>query len=185
MLFTIKPSTILVIFCNVFIFMLCQILLFWFVISREIENIIVDKSSIVYELIKNSTILQKQLNDYITSEGYQIIYNKSLIDKAKRLEYNLELTWQWMLIPFSIVIGIICFGVLYAAYVHRFTRNNTLKMDKTDIIILAMVFLSFLTEIIIIFVLIVRFVYVSDMDIIIFMGNFIPIYSDIFFNYGG
>jgi hypothetical protein len=88
-----------------------------------------------------------------------------------------------MLIPFLIVIIILSLGILYTCYVHRYTNNNILKLDKTDILILMMVFMSFLTEIIFIFVLVMRYVYVSDMDMIIFfmtsgIGNMlIPTYS--------
>jgi ATP-dependent Zn protease len=167
----IKPSTILIIFCNVLIFMFMQILLFWYVISKAIENIIIDKSSMISNIIKNSTILQEQLNNYINSDTYIQIYNKSLISNKIREDFNIQLTWQWMLFPFLIVIIIISLGLLFALYAHRCTRDNTLKLDKTDIIILGMVFLSFLTEIIVIFVLIMRYVYVSDMEIIKFFMN--------------
>jgi hypothetical protein len=168
----IKPSTILVIFCNVLIFMFMQILLFWYVISKEIENIIIDKSSIAHEIIKNSTKLNNQLNTYLDSKEYALIYNQSLIDKEKRIAFNINLTWTWMFTPFLFVISILTIGILYTIYIHRYTSNNTMKLDKTDLIIIGMVFLSFLTEIIVIFVLIIKYVYISDMEIIIFLINY-------------
>lgn len=167
----IKPSTVLIIFCNVLIFMFFQIFLFWFVISKAVENIIIDKTSMVYDIIKNSTTLEQQLNSFINSSDYSTIYNKSIIDSKQRNEYNTQLTWQWMTFPFLVVIIIITIGLFYTAYVHKCTRNNGLKLDKTDIIILGMIFLSFLTEIIVIFVLIMRYVYVSDMEVIKFFIN--------------
>jgi hypothetical protein len=175
----IKPSTILVVFCNVLIFMLMEILLFWYVISKAIEDIIVDKTSIVYGIINNSTRLRTQFNKYVQSEEYAVIYNQSLVDGTERTNFNVNLTWEWMLSPFLIVIIMLFLGLFYTIYVHRCSTDNTLKLDKTDFIILAMVFLSFLTEIIVIFVLIMRYVYISDMEIIIFfmnfaLGNFIP-----------
>jgi len=146
-------------------------LLFWFVISKAIENIIIDKSSIVKQIIHNSTSLQLQLYNYIQSVEYQTAYNKSIIDKQIRYEFNINLTWQWMQIPFTLVICILGFGLAYTFYIHRYTQNNTLKLDKTDIIILMTVFLSFLTEVIFIFVLVTRYEYVSDMNVIIFLMN--------------
>lgn len=171
MIGVIKPSTILVIFCNVLIFMLMQILLFWYVISKAVENIIVDKSAILRDIIKNSTAVRTRLHEYINSIEYQTIYNQSLIDKQTRTEFNMDLTWKWMMTPFLIVITILCIGSLYSIYIHRYTQYNTLKLDKTDLIVLATVFLSFLTEIIFIFVLVMRYIYVSNIDIIIFLAN--------------
>ncbi len=167
----IKPFTILVIFSNVLSFMFMQTLLFWYVISKAIENIIIDKSYVVREIVRNSTQLRSKLNDYVQSEDYKFIYNQSLFDKQLRTEYNINLTWQWMFAPFLIVIVMLGLGIIYTIYIHRYTRYNTLKLDKTDLIILTMVFLSFLTEIIFIFVLIMRYVYISDMDVIIFFIN--------------
>jgi len=168
----IKPSTILIIFCNVLIFMVAEILLFWYVISDAIENIISEKSSIVKEIIKNSTVLQEQINTYTQSPTYLQIYNQSIIDKEQRITYNINLTWQWMLIPFLFVIGVITVGILYTLYIHNYTSNNSLKLDKTDGILLTLMILSFLTEIIFIFVLVTRYEYISDLDIIIFLMNF-------------
>ncbi len=185
MITIIKPSTALIIFCNVLIFMLCQILLFWYVISKAVENIIIDKSSIVRDIISNSTVLQHQLTNYIKSTEYSIIYNQSIIDKSKRNEFNINLTFQWMMSPFILVISVLSLAILYTMYVHMYSTNNTLKLDRTDILVLTTVFLSFLTEIIVIYVLIMRYVYISDMEIIIFIinskminsVNFLPTYS--------
>jgi hypothetical protein len=149
--------------------MLMQILLFWYVISKAVEIIIIDKSLIVREIFQNSTLLQKQIKGFLNSESYSLIYNQSLIDQKQRNEYNVELTWQWMMIPFSVVIAVLSFGLIYSFYVHRYTSNNTLKLDRTDIIILLLLFLCFLTELIFIFTLVMRYVYVSDMDMVVFM----------------
>jgi hypothetical protein len=148
-----------------------QTLLFWYVISREVEIIIIDKCSVLREIIKNSTFIQTKINDYVNSEEYQIIYNQSIIDKQKRHEFNVRLTWKWMIVPFSTVIVVLIFSTIYTIYVHKYTQYNTLKLDRTDLIILTTVFLSFLTEIIFIFVLVMRYVYVSDMDMVIFFMN--------------
>ncbi len=180
----IKPSTILVIFCNVLIFMFFQILLFWYVISKEIENIIIDKSLILHDIIQNSTVLHNQLIDYTLSEEYLKVYNQSIEDSEERNQFNISLTWTWMFFPFTIVILIIFIGISYAIYIHRCTSKNNMKLDKTDMIILITVFLSFLTEIIFIFVLIMEYEYVSDMDIIIFfikMGSVLGIDIDYLF----
>lgn len=149
--------------------MMSQILIFWYVISKAVENIIIDKSSIIREIFQNSTLLQTQLYGYLNSEEYQKIYNQSMIDKNERTQFNINLTWQWMLIPFLIVIVLLVLGILYAMYVHRYTSNNTLKLDRTDIIILLLLFLCFLTELIFIFTLVMRYVYVSDMDMVVFL----------------
>jgi len=167
----IKPSTILTVFSNVYIFMYMQLLLFWYKISKTVENILVDKAQIVKDIIQNSKILKTKLNTYVQSEEYQRIYNQSLIDKQARIEFNLKLTWQWMFIPFLIITIILIIGVIYAVYVHRYTQYNTLKLDKTDMINLATVFLGFLTETIFIFVLVMRYIYISDIDMIIFFIN--------------
>jgi hypothetical protein len=167
----IKPSTILVIFSNVIIFMFMQILLFWYVISKEIEHIIINKSSVVKEIIRNSTTLRTKLDLYVQSTEYQQIYKQSLIEKEERINFNMKLTWQWMLIPFLLVTMVLVLGIIYTVYIHRCTRYNTLKLDKTDYIILATVFFAFLTEIIFIFVLVMRYVYISDMDVVLFFIN--------------
>lgn len=167
----VKPITILVVFCNVLIFMFMQVLLFWYVISKAVENIIIDKSSVIRDIIRNSTVIQLRLNNYIQSEEYQTIYNQSIIDQIDRTNFNIALTWRWMIIPFLIVIIILIVGLIYTFYVQKCTRYNNLKLDQTDLLILATVFLSFLTEIIFIFVLVMRYVYISDMEMIIFFMN--------------
>lgn len=180
----IKPSTILLIFSNVLIFMMMQILLFWYVISKEIEKIITDKSSILKYIIQNSTVLLYKLNEYISSDEYLKVYNQSLSDAEERNKFNISLTWLWMFFPFTSVTIIIFIGIIYAIYIHRCTSKNTMKLDKTDMILLITVFLSFLTEILVIFILIIEYVYISDMDIIIFfikMGAVLGIEIDYVF----
>ncbi len=126
----------------------------------------------------DSNIFYSKFNNFIQSEEYINIYNKSINDKKTRIDFNLNLTWEWMLPPFLIVICILIGGIIYAIHIHTKIDQdnpNSLRIDKTDSIILTTVFFSFLTEIIIIFILIMRYVYISDMDIIIFFSNiFIP-----------
>ena len=95
-----------------------------------------------------------------------------------RTEYNMNLTVQWMFIPFLVVIIINILGLLYTAYAHYYKKQE-LMIDKSDFIILCLVFLAFLTEIAIIFILVMRYVYVSDLDIIIFIMNNVSLNIDI------
>lgn len=146
-----------------------QILLFWYIISKAVEGIIIDKTYILKEIFRNSTYVKIQLDNFVQGEEYIKIYNKSILDKDERYNFNTQLTWWWMISPFSVVIGTTFLGIIYTVYIHKYTHNNTLKLDKTDVIILFLLLLCFLTEIIFIFTLVLRYVYISDMDIIIFI----------------
>lgn len=167
----IKPSTILIIFCNVLIFMFMQVLLFWYVISKAVEVIILDKSTTIKNIIKNSPRLQERLISYTQSNEYTNIKQLSSIDSNNRITYNIDLTWKWMLIPFLIIIIVIFLAIIYEIYLYKFTQYNNLKIDKTDLLVLITVFMSFFTEIIFIFVLVTRYIYISDMDMILFTLN--------------
>lgn len=151
--------------------MFMQTLIFWYVISKAVENIIIDKSIIIKEIINNSTVLTATLYNYTHSSEYIIAHNKSGHDASQRTEYNYNLTKHWMTVPFSIVVGILSVGTIYTIYIHCFTEFNNLKFDKAHVIILLLVFYAFLAEIAVIFILIMRYVYISDMEVIIFIAN--------------
>lgn len=142
----IKPSTILIIFCNVLIFMFMQVLLFWYVISKAVEVIILDKSTTIKNIIKNSPRLQERLISYTQSNEYTNIKQLSSIDSNNRITYNIDLTWKWMLIPFLIIIIVIFLAIIYEIYLYKFTQYNNLKIDKTDLLVLITVFMSFLLK---------------------------------------
>ncbi len=171
--FIVKPITILITFVNVLIFMLAQTMIFWYVVSRSIENIIIDKSSIARDIIHNTTILHLKLEEYIKTKEYLTIYNISLENNKIRTEFNVNLTIQWMLYPFMGTAIAILLGLLYTLYVHKVSKNKSLMIDSADIVVLGLVVVSFATEIAIIFILIMRFVYVSDIEIIIFVMSMI------------
>lgn len=168
----IKPSTILFISLTILIFMVMQILLFWFVLSKSLESIVIDKSHMISDMIANSTILKHRFEDYIKSEEYISMYNNSIRDSEKRYNTNVEVTWKWMFIPVLICVVIIFLSVVYTSYVHNKLDDDELKMDRTDVLNLTMVVFSFLIEVVIIYVLILRYIYISDIDVLLYFISF-------------
>jgi hypothetical protein len=93
--------------------MLMEILLFYYIISRLIENVIIDKSTFVKDLLDTNDDLKKVVRDYYNSTEYQRIKEKAVLDRELREIMNIQLTWDSMLAPFIVVISIIIMSVGY------------------------------------------------------------------------
>lgn len=90
-----------------------EILLFYYIISRLIENVIIDKSTFVKDLLDTNDDLKKIVRDYYNSSEYQKIKEKATLDRQLRETMNIQLTWDSMLAPFIIVMSIIIMSVGY------------------------------------------------------------------------
>jgi hypothetical protein len=74
-----------------------------------------------------------------------------------------------MLAPFVIVVSIIVISIVYEIINDQI--NHKRSFDKTDAVILCIVFVAFLSEIVFYYIVIDRYRYVSDNDILRYFIN--------------
>lgn len=168
-----KLSAIIIAFSNILIFITLQTLLFWFIVSKSVENTIDDKTILINDIIIGVPELEQNLDLFIESEQYKYIVEKATGDKILRDEFNKELLLKWMTFPYSFVIIVLVISLLSELYFSFRGINKSHRFDRVDAMIMSTVFLAFVTELIFYYIVISRSRNIPDMDIIRILLNLI------------
>lgn len=153
------PANIIVMTCNIIIYIVLQNIFFWYKVSRSVENLIDEKSVLFIKFAEIDEIktLYKNLLD---NKNIEHILEKAEIDEDNRYTHNLSLMVNWNIPVFSVLLSIllISIGLLII-------KRKIYKFNRVDFIFLCMVCLAFATEIIFYFIVLKRSVLVSDSEI--------------------
>jgi len=160
-----KTSSAIIIFTNVLSFMTMQTIFFWFIVSRSIDKIVLDKSILIKSIAKDNYEFDYQIRKYLNTTEFKNDYNQGLAESILRQEYNINLLWNWMTLPFSVIIGFLILNII----VELAQTDRSKKFDKIDFLILLSVFTAFLSEVVFYFVIINRSRIILDTDLFIFM----------------
>ena len=161
---SINTSSLIIVLSNILSFMIIQIIFFWEIASNNIDRIIDDKSQLIILLAQQFPDLEFAINNFTYSPEFQIIKYQAIQDSQNRYNFNLNLIWNWMLPPLCSILGILIFVcILELCWIKKF--------DKSDFLILAMVFFCFVTEVIFYFTVIYRSEIISDMEVINLLLN--------------
>jgi hypothetical protein len=145
----------IVVFSNVLFFMVVQTAFFWYIASRQYENVLISKLE-MFKLAaqKNSTFKRKLKT---IQEEYTKKYKSQADQLAKEREkINKELTWKYCGKLIVVVSGIIGLLVLSYFFVKGKSWNNV------DTLNMLFVTLAYCTELFFFFFIVRKYEFVGD-----------------------
>lgn len=156
---------ILINLLNLVIFIGVIILFFWFVISKQFDNIIYDKTDIIISAARNDENFKAYLKNYLETD---YIKNKlPLLAKQQfgnRTEYNVMLL-ERELLPFVwSLLTMIGLDVIYMAF-------KRIKFTYIDYFLLLSVILGFITEILFYYIVIREWKFIGDYTLLILLAS--------------
>jgi hypothetical protein len=167
----IRPATAIIIFSNTLAFMSMQTLFFWFILSKTVENTVIDKITLIEGLTRSVPEFENQLISFLNSENYQNITIRATEQYNLRTSNNIELAWTWMTPPFAVIIGFLVLSLITELYLtilefRKLIPKSGERFDRIDLLILCSVFFAFSTETIFYFTVMHRSRAITDMDIL-------------------
>jgi hypothetical protein len=160
-----------IVFANVLFFMVVQTAFFYFIASKEYEDVIVSKLDIVKRYASKNDTFKTLLNIY---KNKYLGDNKQEIDKQtkEREHKNKKLTIEYCGIPILIVTGILLLllvgtktKVLSKLHINNQVVNNLLKPTKWneyDNLGIVLVVMAYVTELLFFFLIVKKYEYVGD-----------------------
>lgn len=100
----IKLTSIILILANVLVFIIFQVIFFYFIGSEQLNTLIGEKVDIVNEYLKYNSDYKSTLKDYIESNEVQSIVSKAQEEKEERNRKNLNHILLWFGIPVGVLL---------------------------------------------------------------------------------
>ena len=160
-----------IVFANVLFFMVVQTAFFYFIASKEYEDVIVSKLDIVKRYASKNEIFKMLVNMY---KNKYLEDNKQEIEKQtkERKQNNEKLTLEYCGVPILIVSSIVVLLLVATKtkVLSKVTINNaTIKgllnstpWNKYDNLGLILVLLAYITELFFFFFIVKKYEYVGD-----------------------
>jgi len=160
---TFTASNLLGILCNVFLFIVVQTGFFYFVASKQFNNVLESKVDIMNIYLKNNENAKQNMKEYINSESVKEIKKIAKEQEVKRDAANIELM-KADILPLLLFTGGLIILVIFAMYTNK--RNQWSSFNKTDQILLASVLFAYTTEMAFFFGVVKQFEFYGDHAIV-------------------
>ena len=153
-----QPANIIILLSNILIFVLMEVLFFWYIASKSVERSIGQKMELFIELDQIEEV--RQLYDYLlNTTDVNFILEKAIENEEFRNKYNFELLLTWIS-PIFIIIIILQIVTIIVLVWKKF------KFDSIDFLLLTTVLIAFLSEVIFYFIVVNRTILIGDIEII-------------------
>jgi len=156
-----SPVNLLINVSNLIVYIIVIIIFFLFVISKEIDNIILDKTDIIISLANNDENIKNQLLEYLKTVN---ISKLAVEESTERYSYNISLLSQ-QIYPYLYTLGSL--DVLIIGYI----MNKKIKISKTEYLLLMMIFIGFSTEIVFYYTMIKPWKFIGDYELLQLLYN--------------
>lgn len=147
---------------NVLFFMTVQILFFWFIASRQVDEVVRSKAEVLLLLRRRmegeGMTFPVQLLDTVVLDGIGKHRSAASEERRNRNRLNLSLTLRWILPPILVVAA-----VLSALYVYN--RRAGRSFTPAHWIGMALVILAYGTELLFFLFVVRPYIMVSDSDV--------------------
>lgn len=148
---------------NVLFFMVVQIFFFWFIASREIDRVVLDKAEVL--MLLRDRLREEKLNE--TAEALDAIVvskrrNKEQEAKEKnrqRVQSNLRLVYRWI-VPCIVVVVVVLVGLVWYNHRQHYSLQYAHKVG------LGLVVCAYITEVLFFLTVVSNYIMVSDSDIV-------------------
>jgi hypothetical protein len=155
---------IILIFVNVLAFIVIQTSFFYFIGSKQLNEIIANKVGIVKSYIKQDESYKSKVENYIKSKTIQDMLKKADEEEKTRTLQNIEVIKKWIGPPFIAVLSILIISIIILIA----TKSKWTGVDNVGI---SLVFTAYLTELFIFFGIIKQYEFLGDNTIYRFIYN--------------
>ncbi len=151
----VSEGNLLIMFSNIFVFIVIEIVFFWFVLSAGIDGVVKDKTGILIEFLEEFPEIREQAFEYVNS--YEVKDNALIarFQKRQRDKRNFCLMKE-RLFPVLYTLAIVIF-LVFASMILR-----KVPFSRPQRYLLLFVLGAFSTEIIYYFVVVDRWNIISD-----------------------
>ena len=185
---------ILITFLNVAFFMIVQILFYYFIVSKQIDEIVISKVGIINTYIKYSKFVNNKIKEFKNSNDYKIKEKQAENTEIKRLSINRNIIWMklknFLIIVLSIIIFCIIILTIFSfSYIQKKFNLNSKEASKitlslSDKILILFVLGAFTTELLFFFGMVNRYEFVGDHEISsVLYNNFAKQYNTLLEKY--
>jgi hypothetical protein len=145
---------------TVLFFIIVQTLFFLYIVSKQYDSIILDKSEILTMLGDNNNIIQSYINKAKETKLKEF-KEKAEKENLKRYELNKELVIKYCFIPSMVISGLLLLVILYSI----FNRKGD-KWTYVETISLILILTSYLTELYFFFFIVRKYEMLGDIEIL-------------------
>jgi hypothetical protein len=157
----VEPSNIVVILINVIFFMIIQIIFFKHILSKKINDVIVDKTNIFNMYIQHNKVLGNEIEKYMSSEHRNRLKVVAREQKADRDNYNNTSANIWVYIP--IIMSI--FALSYFLYKIYTSPNRESIQENNGYVSLVLPVILYICGILIFYYVIDHHEYYGDHEL--------------------
>ncbi len=151
----------IIILITVIAFIVTQTLFFIFIASKQEDNIISNKTEILTELSKKNSFVRQKLQSLLNSKDE--ILQKAAEEERLRWQQNLKTLKINIGIP-VLVLSILLFGLIILKFVIRSPGDPIITIS--DVLGLIMIFLIYLPELYLYFIIIKQYQFIGDFNIL-------------------
>lgn len=160
---TINPVNLLLLFTNIFAFIVMETTFFWFVTSEAVNDILAEKAGLVSTFAKQNPINEAAMRMYLESENNVDVIPSIASEQFKgRQDINWELVKSYI-VPIATGVGGLIFILLGLMVVRR------QPLSRIDMFLLVLVFCAFLTEMYFYITVTKQIVYIGDSSVLYHM----------------
>lgn len=153
---TVDPANLLILFCNVFAFIVMETIFFWFVTSQSVDDILSEKAGLVSTFADQNETNRLAMRDYLElPENTENVPQEASVQFRQRQELNWNLVKAYI-VPIAAGVGIIILLLLGAMFFRR------QPLTRIDLFLLLLVLGAFMTEMYFYFTVTKQLVYIGD-----------------------
>ena len=153
-----KSQNMIIIMSNIIFFIMVQTAFFYFIASKQFNNVLLDKVDIITNYANNNPDVKYSIKETLESEKWQEIYDIAKDQKIERSKENVRLIIKW-------ILPIIIFGLALLIYFVSKLRIKKENWSNVDNALLILVVGAFSTELLFFFGIVSKYNFYGDQQI--------------------
>ena len=156
---TFTGANTLTVLANIFLFIFVQTGFFYFVASKQFNNVLESKIDILNLYIKSSPTTREQIKNFLGSDEVKEIQKLAKEQEIKRTQMNKDLIKQKML-PLLLFVTALIVVIVYMMMANK--NNSWSTFGLTEQILLGLVLTAYVTEIMFFFGIVKKYEFYGD-----------------------
>lgn len=156
---TFTGANTLTVLANIFLFIFVQTGFFYFIASKQFNNVLESKIDILNLYIKSSPSTREQIKNFLNSDEVKEIQKLAKEQEIKRTQMNKDLIKQKML-PLLLFVTALIVVIIYMMMSNK--NNSWSTFGLTEQILLGLVLTAYVTEIMFFFGIVKKYEFYGD-----------------------
>ena len=156
---TFTGANTLTVLANIFLFIFVQTGFFYFIASKQFNNVLESKIDILNLYIKSSPTTREQIKNFLNSDEVKEIQKLAKEQEIKRTQMNKDLIKQKML-PLLLFVTALIVVIVYMMMANK--NNSWSTFGLTEQVLLGLVLTAYVTEIMFFFGIVKKYEFYGD-----------------------